>query len=55
MLKREETIKNRYYELIDSFQNVPIVFRDYIYVSRDSKEGHPAYNIYRRKNQSNYF
>ncbi|CAD8177008.1 unnamed protein product [Paramecium octaurelia] len=50
-LKREETVKHRYFELLDCYQNIPIVFNQYTYFSKDSKEGHPVYNIYKRKNE----
>ncbi|CAD8168948.1 unnamed protein product [Paramecium pentaurelia] len=51
-LRREETVKHRYLELLDNYQNIPIVFNDYTYFSKDSKEGHPIYNIYKRKNEN---
>ncbi|CAD8099575.1 unnamed protein product [Paramecium sonneborni] len=52
-LRREETVKHRYFELLDCYQNIPIVFKDYTYFSKNPKEGHPVYNIYKRKNQNN--
>ncbi|CAD8183646.1 unnamed protein product [Paramecium octaurelia] len=51
-LRREETVKHRYFELLDCYQNIPILFNDYTYFSKDSKEGHPPYNVYKRKNET---
>ncbi|CAK90358.1 unnamed protein product (macronuclear) [Paramecium tetraurelia] len=46
-LKREETMKHRYFKLLDCYQNIP----NYTYFSKDSKEGHPVYNLYKGKNE----